>query len=34
MKWAMDLRQQYWRRHTFREELALACESLGLLVSA
>jgi len=30
----MDLRQQYWRRHAFREELARACESLGVLVSA
>lgn len=25
-------RQQYWRRHAFREELARACESLGVLV--
>jgi hypothetical protein len=29
---AMDLRQQYWRRHAFRAELARACESLGVLV--
>jgi hypothetical protein len=29
---ATDLRQQYWRRHAFREELARACESLGVLV--
>ena len=28
MRWATDLRQQYWRRHAFREELARACESL------
>ena len=34
LRWAMDLRQQYWRRHAFREELARACESLGVLVSA
>jgi hypothetical protein len=30
----MDLRQQYWRRHAFRDELALACESLGVLMPA
>jgi hypothetical protein len=34
LRWATDLRQQYWRRHAFREELARACESLGVLVSA
>jgi hypothetical protein len=34
LRWAIDLRQQYWRRHAFREELARACESLGVLVSA
>ena len=34
LKWAMDLRQQYWRRHAFREELARACESLGVSVPA
>ena len=34
LRWAMDLRQQYWRRHAFREELARACESLGVLVPA
>jgi hypothetical protein len=34
LKWAMDLRQQFWRRHAFREELAGACESLGVSVSA
>jgi hypothetical protein len=34
LRWAMDLRQQYWRRHAFRGELARACESLGVLVSA
>ena len=34
LRWAADLRQQYWRRHAFREELARACESLGVLVSA
>jgi hypothetical protein len=32
LRWATDLRQQYWRRHAFREELARACESLGVLV--
>ena len=30
LRWATDLRQQYWRRHAFREELARACESLGV----
>jgi hypothetical protein len=34
LKWAADLRQRYWRRHAFREELARACESLGVFVSA
>ncbi len=34
LRWATDLRQQYWRRHAFREELARAYESLGVLVSA
>lgn len=34
LKWAMELRQQYWRRHAFREELARACESLGVSVPA
>ncbi len=24
LTWAMDLRQQYWRRHALREELARA----------
>ena len=32
LRWAMDLRQPYWRRHAFRAELARACESLGVLV--
>jgi hypothetical protein len=32
VRWAMDLRQQYWRRHAFREELARACASLGVSV--
>jgi len=32
LRWASDLRQQYWRRHAFREELARASESLGVLV--
>ena len=32
LRWATDLRQQYWRRHAFRAELARACESLGVLV--
>jgi hypothetical protein len=34
LKWATDLRQQYWRRHAFREELARACKSLGVFMSA
>jgi hypothetical protein len=34
LKWATDLRQQYWRRHAFREELARACESLGMFMPA
>jgi hypothetical protein len=29
-KWAADLRQQYWRRHAFREELTRAFARLGL----
>jgi hypothetical protein len=29
-KWAADVRQQYWRRHAFREELTRAFVSLGL----
>jgi hypothetical protein len=33
-KWVADLRQQYWRRHAFREELTRACESLGVSVPA
>lgn len=32
--WATDLSQQYWRRHAFREELARACESVGVLMPA
>ena len=32
LKWAMDVRQLYWRRHAFREELAGACQSLGVLL--
>jgi len=32
LRWAADLRQQYWRRHAFREELARASESLAVLV--
>jgi hypothetical protein len=32
LRWAADLRQQYWRRHAFRDELARASESLGVLV--
>lgn len=32
LTWATDLRQQYWRRHAFREELARACENLSALV--
>lgn len=34
LRWAADLRQQYWRRHAFREELARACVSLGVSVPA
>jgi hypothetical protein len=34
LRWAMDLRQQYRRRHAFRGELARACESLGVFVPA
>ena len=33
LRWVIDLRQQYWRRHAFRAELARACDSLGLLLS-
>ena len=29
-KWVADVRQQYWRRHAFREELTRAFVSLGL----
>jgi hypothetical protein len=32
LRWATDLRQNYWHRHAFREELARACESLDVLV--
>ena len=32
LRCAPDPRQQYWRRHVFREELARACEGLGVLV--
>ena len=32
LRWATDLRQRSWRRHAFREELARASESLGVLV--
>jgi hypothetical protein len=28
--WAEELRQQYWRRHAFRDELARASEGLGV----
>ena len=34
LRWAMDLSQQDQRRHAFRQELARACESLGVFVSA
>jgi hypothetical protein len=34
LRWAMDLRQQYWRRHAFRDELVQACESLSVLMPA
>ena len=34
LRWATDLRQQYWRRHAFRAELARACKSLGVLVAS
>lgn len=33
-KWAADLRQQYRRRHAFREELTRACVGLGVSVPA
>lgn len=33
-KWAVDLRQQYRRRHAFRDELNRACENLGVSVPA
>ena len=34
LRWAVDIRQRYWRRHAFRAELARACESLGVLLPA
>jgi hypothetical protein len=34
LRWAMDLRQQYWRCHAFRDELVQACESLRVLLPA
>lgn len=34
LRWATDLRQRYSRRHAFREELARACENLGVFVPA
>jgi hypothetical protein len=34
LRWAVDLRQRYWRRHAFRAELARACERLGVVVPA
>jgi len=34
LRWAEKLRQQYWRRHAFREELARASESLGVTLTA
>jgi hypothetical protein len=34
LRWATDLRQQYRRRHAFREELSRACESVGVFVPA
>jgi len=34
LRWATDLRQQYWRRHAFRQELARACASLGVFMPA
>jgi len=33
-KWALDLRQQYWRRHAFRQEFAKACERLNVSLPA
>jgi hypothetical protein len=30
LRWAEELRQQYWRRHAFRQDLARASESLGV----
>jgi hypothetical protein len=32
LRWAMDLRQRYSRRHAFRQELARACESLDVFM--
>jgi len=34
LRWAVTLRQQHWRRHAFREELARACGSLGVSIPA
>jgi hypothetical protein len=34
LRWAEELRHQYWRRHAFREELARASESLGVTLPA
>lgn len=34
LRWAADLRQQYRRRHAFREQLARAWESLGVFIPA
>ena len=33
LSWAIDLRQQHRRRHAFREEMARASESLGVVVA-
>ena len=32
LRWAMDLRQRYSRRHAFRQGLARACESLEVFM--
>ena len=34
LRWTEELRQQYRRRHAFREELARASESLGVTLPA
>ena len=33
-QWAAELRQRYWRRHAFRQELTRAFEALGVREAA